>query len=70
MKKKRSIRPLGTILLDLEVLIDELMDDQELQWGDLISLVHSHLVVHRQDAKEVYLDNTNPILYYGPKENK
>lgn len=67
---KKKIRPIGKILLDLEVLLDE-MCDQGLQLGDILSLVHSQIQVHRQDAIEVYDDDgTSPIMYYGPKENK
>jgi hypothetical protein len=62
------MRKLGTILLDLEEILDEMIDDHDLQWGDVIGLVHQHLQVHRPDAQEEYLDSSNPILYYGPKE--
>lgn len=62
------MRTCGDILLELEVLLDELIDKHQLQWGDIISLVFSQLTIHRPDAQEKYLDNSSPILYYGPKE--
>ena len=63
-------RKLGDILLDLEKILDEMVDSHELQFGDILFLVFGHLLIHRPDAREVYLDNSHPELYYGPKENK
>jgi hypothetical protein len=60
------VRKLGDILLDLEELLDEAVDDHELQWGDVLALVHSHLVVHRPDAQEEYVDGGHPEFHYGP----
>lgn len=68
-RSKKKKRKLGDILLDLEVILDEAIDSQDLQWGDVLSLVYGHLAVHRQDAKEVYVDKgDSPLFYYGPKE--
>lgn len=65
-----KIRKLGDILLDMEQLIDE-MADNELQLGDVLNLVRGHIEIHRPDMIEVYEDdNSSPIFYYGPKENK
>lgn len=69
-KRKKTIRPLGQIFLDLEVLIDEAIEDHELQWGDLIWWLFGHLRIHRPDAQEEYLDGTHPVLKYGPEEDK
>ena len=66
--KRKKPRKTGEILLDLEVLIDELVDGQELQWGDILNLVHGHLVVHRPDAQEQYVDGDSPVFYYGPEK--
>ena len=62
------MRKFGEILLDLEVLIDEMVDDHEVQLGDLLSLVKSHVDIHRPDAIEEYEDGSNPVDYYGPQE--
>jgi len=66
MSKKKKIRKLGDILLDLEEVLDEMVDSHDLQWGDILSLIHGHLVSHRPDAQEEYLDKTSPVYYYGP----
>lgn len=59
---------IGDTLLDLEVVLDK-MCDQGLQLGDILSLVYSHVWVHRQDAIEVYTDdNSRPIMKYGHKD--
>lgn len=66
MKKSRKM---GETLLDLENILDEMIDTHDLQWGDILNLVHGHLVIHRPDAKEVYEeDDTSPEFYYGPKK--
>ena len=55
----------GDILLDLEVVLDKLAD-QGLQMGDILALVHSHLLVHRPDVVEVYdADGSSPQFFYG-----
>ena len=66
MSKKKKIRTTGEILLDLELLMNELVYDQGLQTGDILSLVYSHLQVHCPSAFEVYTeDGTSPTFYYG-----
>lgn len=62
---KPKTRPLGNILLDLELLLDEMVDCHELQWGDILNLVRGHLEVHRPDAQEEYVSGGNPKFYYG-----
>lgn len=71
MKKlEGKIRPMGKITSDLEVILEEIVDEHDLQIGEILSLVYNWLIVHRPDSREVYLDDSNPIFYYGPKENK
>lgn len=67
---KRNMRPMGTILLDLEKILDEMVDSHKVQLGDVLALVKSHIEIHRQDAIELYTDNTNPVFYYGHKDYK
>lgn len=63
------MRKFGDILLDMEVLLDEMIDDHELQWGDILNLIHGHLQIHRLDAKEIYEeDDSSPVFQYGSKE--
>lgn len=65
------MRKLGDILLDLEVILDEMVDSHELQVGDILNLVYGHLVIHRPDAKEVYVsDGSSPVFKYGPPPNR
>lgn len=65
---KKKIRPTGKILLDMEPLLEELVDDHDLQWYDILFLVLGWLMVHRPDAQEQYLDGTKPVFFYGHKE--
>jgi hypothetical protein len=66
MQNKR--RPLGEILLELEFIYDEMVDDHELQMGDILALTHMYLQVHRPDCIEKYTDGGIPIFYYGSEE--
>lgn len=64
-----KLRKLGDILLDMEPLINEAMD-HNLQYGDFLALMYQYLLIHRPDDQEVYLDDTNPEFYYGPKPRR
>ncbi len=65
---RRPRRPIGEILLDMEVLREELLDDHDLQWGDLLFELYGWLMIHRPDAQETYVeDSSHPVFYYGPK---
>lgn len=63
------MRALGDILLEMEELLDEMVDDHDLQWGDIRSLVMQHLRTHRPDAQEEYTEGGHPIDFYGPAES-
>lgn len=65
--KKKKLRPLGHIQLDLEPLILE-MADHDLQWGDYLGLLHIYLKIHLPDSQEEYDDDTHPIFFYGHKD--
>lgn len=64
----KKLRPLGTILLDLEVLLEEMTDDHELQTGDILSLVKSWIDIHAPYANEEYTDGSKPEFFYGGKK--
>ena len=50
------MRKLGDILLDLEDVLTEMIEDHELQTGDVLSLVKSYIDVHHPQAIEEYED--------------
>ena len=64
----KKLQPLGKILLDLEVILDKMYIDHDMQLGDVLNLVYGHTKIHNPKAIEEYLDGSNPIMYYGPKE--
>ena len=66
MSKKSKVRPMGTILLELEPLLEELVDSHDLQWYDVLFLIYGWLMVHRPNAQEEYGDGSRPKFYYGP----
>lgn len=63
------MRPLGQITDDMEELIAEMCDDHEMQWHEILGIVHAYLQSHRPDAQETYEDGSNPVFYYGAEEN-
>ena len=67
---KRKIRPVGQILLEIEVLVNELFDDHHYQWGDWLWNQFGWLKIHRPDDQEEYEDGGNPEFHYGYKKGK
>jgi hypothetical protein len=63
---KKKLRPLGTVLLDLEDVLLEMAIDHDLQWGDVLNLVRGYLEVHCPGSREQYTQGGNPEFYYGP----
>jgi len=62
------MRKVGDIISDLENLCEELIVQHDLQRGDVLGIVYNYLTVHYPVSIEEYLDGSNPIYYYGPKE--
>lgn len=58
---------MGDITLDMETYLEEMVDDHNLQHGEIIYLVLGWLKIHRPDAAEEYLNGTHPNLYGPPK---
>jgi len=63
----KQLRPLGEITLELEKVLKEMTNDHDLQWGEVLGLVHTWLSIHAPNAQEEYVDGDNPMYYYGPK---
>lgn len=59
---------MGEITSDMELLLEELVDDHDLQKGEILALVQAWIDIHRPDAVEVYEDGSSPIYFYGCKE--
>jgi len=67
---KKKLRPLGDITLDMEPLIQEMVTGHEMQWGEVLALVHAYLMIHCPDAREEYSDGGHPEYFYGYKGGK
>jgi hypothetical protein len=65
----KKLRPVGDILMDLEVVLMEL-SSHGLQWGDVFGLIHKYLMVHLPQDQEEYEDGSHPEFYYGPRREK
>lgn len=69
--KKKKLRPLGDIMLDLELVLEQLTDSKQhdMQWGEVLHLVYGWLSVHAPHAREEYTEGGHPsFFYYGYKE--
>lgn len=64
-KMAKSLRPLGTVLIELEPLLTEMAKDHDLQWGDILNIVKGYMEVHLPDHREEYIDGKHPEFYYG-----
>ncbi len=61
---KKKLRPLGQITGEMELLLEEMTDDHDLQWGEVLALVKTWLEIHAQHQREEYKDGTSPIYSY------
>jgi len=61
----KRLRPLGAITSDLELLLLELTEQHQCQWGEVLHLVHGYLQVHCPHAREEYVEGGHPEFYYG-----
>jgi hypothetical protein len=64
------MRPLGDVLLEMEPLILEMVEEHDLQTGDILNLVFGYMQVHCPGAQEEYTDGGSPEFYYGPKRKR
>lgn len=62
---KKKIRPLGQVTTDMEKLILEMTDTHDLQWGEVLNLIHGYLQVHCPESQEAYNEGGHPIFFYG-----
>lgn len=62
------MRKLGDILLDLEDVLTELIEDHDLQTGEVLGLTKSYIDIHHPHATEEYEDGSSPVYYYGAKK--
>jgi hypothetical protein len=65
-----KLRPFGEVTDDLEIILEEMVDEQEMQTGEILAQIFSWIQIHRPEAMEEYLDGTNPVFYYGPKKEE
>jgi hypothetical protein len=63
-----KIQPLGDIMHELEDVISKMIEQHDLQHGEVLSLVNGYLDVHYPDSKEEYTAGGHPVFYYGPKK--
>lgn len=60
------MRALGDIISDMEDLVFEMVDDHDMQRGDILAIVKNYIDVHCPESIEEYEDGSNPVYFYGP----
>jgi hypothetical protein len=68
---KKKLRPLGQIMSDMELLLEEMTDSDkhDMQWQEVLAQVYSWLETHAPHQKPKYLDGTSPEYYFGPRRD-
>ena len=59
---------MGDITADLEPLLLEMVVEHDLQFHEILGMIHSYLEVHCPEAKEKYVKGGGPVFYYGPEK--
>lgn len=62
------MKPMGELTGELEIILEQMVDEHDLQHGEVLALVHMWLMVHRPGARECYVEGGHPTFYYGPEE--
>lgn len=64
-----KLRRLGDVTLDLEKVLQEMVYDHDLQWGEILGLTKTYLEIHCPEAQEEYEEGGHPEYYYGPRRS-
>lgn len=64
--KKKKLRKVGDIMLDLEPLLFELHEDHDMQHGEVLYLINGWQKIHVPEQIETYEDGSHPV-FYGPR---
>lgn len=59
---------LGDVMHELEDVVSQMVEDHDLQKGEILALVQEYIDVHHPGAIEEYQDGTSPIYCYGSLE--
>ena len=63
------MKPVGELTCELEDILEQLVDDHDLQHGEILYLVKAWLDIHRPGAIEKYNDGSYPVFHYGHNKN-
>lgn len=64
-----KVERMGDIMHELEKVITKMIDQHDMQKGEVLSLVNGYIDVHFPSSKEVYSETgDSPIFYYGHRK--
>lgn len=70
-KSKKKLDTMNEIMCKMEKQLEKLTDPKghDLQWNEVLNLVHGWLQTHAPHAQETYTDDgSHPEFYYGPRK--
>jgi hypothetical protein len=65
---KKKLSKMGDVMHRVEAVVTEMIEDHDLQKGEVMALISRYIDVHFPCAIEEYEDGSNPVEYYGPRE--
>ena len=68
MKTKTKSKNIGSLLLEHEKLLEQMIDLHGLQAGEVLALTYAWINIHRPECVELYEDGTSPVYFYGPRD--
>lgn len=62
------LQRMGDIMFELEDVISKMVEQHDLQKGEILGFVNGYIDIHFPDAVEIYQDDTSPKYFYGAPE--
>lgn len=65
---RKKIHPLGDLWCKAEAPLFKMMEDHDLQHGEMLALFYQWLKTHFPGGQEEYCEGGHPVFFYGPEE--
>ena len=64
----KKIEPMGDIMHEVEAIVTKMVEQHDLQKGEMMALFSQYIDVHFPGSIEEYNNGSNPVYYYGPRK--
>ena len=61
-------KTIGKLMFQIEDIVTEMVEDHELQKGEILALISGYIDIHLPGAIEEYEDGSSPMFFYGAPE--